>query len=243
LPIETPIFIVGMPRSGTTLVDQILAAHPQVAAAGELTYIEDLMSDLPRMVGLERSLEVLSALDAATVQAAGQRYWARLQHWGRGAARVTDKMPQNFFYLGLISALFPKARVIHCRRNPLDTCLSCYMHNFTDFATSLESLGFYYRQYARLMEHWRRVLPMRMHEVQYEELVAQPESASRELIAFCGLEWSATCLAFHERGGAVHTASRLQVRRPIYTSAVERWRRYEKHLQPLQDALGDLGGV
>jgi hypothetical protein len=154
---------------------------------------------------------------------------------------VTDKLPENYFHLGLIATLFPNARIIHCRRNPLDNCLSCYMHNFSQlrFSSSLESLGLYYREYERLMAHWQQVLPISMFEVQYEDLIARQEVVSHELIAYCGLPWNDSCLAFHKSPRTVHTASRMQVRQPIYHSSVDRWRKYAKHLAPLLVALGN----
>ena len=150
-----------------------------------------------------------------------------------------DKMPLNFLHLGIICTLFPRARIIHCRRDPLDTCVSCFFQNFENinFASSLEDVGSYYRQYERLMAHWREVLPGRMFEVRYENLVANQETVSRDLIAYCGLEWDERCLAFHKNPRPVHTASMLQVRRPIYRSSIGRWIRYAGHLQPLLEAL------
>ena len=238
-PSETPVFIIGVPRSGTTLVNQILAAHPQVAAPGELIDIANIMSDLPRLLKQPRTLDLMGRLDQKIVQSLAERYLQRLQQLGGAVPRVTDKMPENYFYLGLIAVLFPKARVIHCRRNPLDTCVSCYTQHFQDvrFSTSLENLGLYYREYERLMAHWRNVLPIRMMEVQYEDLIARQEAVSRELIAHCGLEWNDRCLAFYEQPGVVHSASRTQTRQPVYTRSVERWKRYEAHLGPLIKAL------
>jgi len=238
-PSEIPVFIVGMPRSGTTLVDRIVSAHPQAASAGELIDLEKIVIDLPRLLHHPRTLDLLLRLDRATVQDQAERYLRRVERLGPGALRVTDKMPQNYFYLGFIAALFPRARVIHCRRDPLDTCFSCYTHNFADFSTSLEGLGLYYREYERLMAHWHAVLPLPMHEVQYEALVSRPEAAIHELIAFCGLPWSDSCLSFHENRRPVHTVSRMQVRRPVYTSALGRWRRYAAHLAPLIKALAE----
>src|SRR5262249_38127318 len=153
-----------------------------------------------------------------TTEMLAGRYLERLTQLGGNAVRVTDKLPENYLHLGLIALLFPRARVIHCRRDPLDTCVSCYTHNFkfVRFATSLEDIGLYYREYERLMEHWRSVLPLRLYEVQYEELVAKQEMISRELVAFCGLEWNNSCLTFHETRRVIHTSSKLQVRQPIY---------------------------
>src|SRR5208283_4743952 len=213
---ELPVFIVGMPRSGTTLVEQILASHPQVFGAGELPDIQKLEAALPGILG-EPYPACMERLDRATVQALAGGHLQRLAERGGAARRITDKQPSNHLHLGLIRTLFPRARVIHCRREPLDTCLSCYFHHFEamPFTTSLEWLGVCYRQYQRLMAHWRDVLPGGFLEIRYEDLVADQEAVTRQLVAFCGLEWDERCLAFHENPRAVQTASAVQVRQPI----------------------------
>ena len=159
----------------------------------------------------------------------------------RDAARVTDKLPGNYLYLGAIATLFPKAKLIHCRRHPMDVCVSNYTQFFADgmpFSYGLKDLGDTYRAYERIMAHWREVLPVPMYEVDYEVITAEQERVSRELIAFCGLEWDERCLDFHENERAVNTASNWQVRQPIYRSAVARWKRYEPWLGELKEALG-----
>jgi tetratricopeptide (TPR) repeat protein len=233
LATEVPVFIVGMPRSGSTLVEQILSSHPQVVAAGERRELSQMLTDRGPYPAH------LSLLDQTTARALGEEYLSCLSRIGPEAGRVVDKQLHNYLHLGSICALFPKARIIHCRRNVMDLCLSCYFQDFAwvNYATSLEDLGFYYRQYERLMRHWREVLPMSVYEVDYEELVRDQERVSRELIAYCGLDWSDRCFAFHENRRAVQTASRLQVRRPMYASSIARWKRYESHLAPLQQAL------
>jgi len=240
-PSQLPIFIVGMPRSGTTLVEQIIASHPQVYGCGEVVETETMANDLwgdrlaepvvpPPPPGLEP--QRLAQMAAAYLQ--------RRQAVSGNVLRITSKMPTNFLYLGLIALLFPKARVIHCRRDPRDTCLSCY---FTDFKKSppyhhrLEDLGFYYRYYERMMNHWRAVLPLPMLEVQYEELVDRTEELSRQMIDFCGLAWDDRCLRYYENRRPVQTSSVWQVRQPIYTTSINRWKHYVQHLQPLLDAL------
>jgi tetratricopeptide (TPR) repeat protein len=241
LPSEVPVFVVGVPRSGTTLVNHILAAHPQVAAPGELMDVQHLVQELPGLSSAPEGYpECLARLDGEAARALAGCYLERLTRLGGGARRVTDKLPENYLHLGVIALLFPRARVIHCRQDPLDTCLSCYTHHFryVRFSSSLEDLGLYYREYERLMAHWRAVLPIRMAEVRYEELVANPEAVSRGLIAACGLDWSDRCLAFHEGRRAVHTASRVQVRRPVHGGSVGRWQHFAAHLRPLFDALG-----
>jgi tetratricopeptide (TPR) repeat protein len=230
---DRPVFVVGMVRSGTSLVEQILASHPQVFGCGEL-------QDISR-ISVEFFRRCATGIDVAAVQQLAGAYLERLaRRSGPEPRRVIDKMPHNFLHLGVIAVLFPQSRVIHCRRDPLDVCASAYTQNFERLAytTSLEDLGFYYRQYARLMEHWRHVLPLAMHEVNYEDLVAEPERVSRALVEFLGLSWDDQCLAFHQNPRAVQTASKLQVRQPIYKHALARWKRFASHLQPLRDALG-----
>jgi hypothetical protein len=182
----------------------------------------------------------MRSLEESVLKDMRDRYFQHLNRLGGRSSHVVDKMPDNFSHLGLIALLFPRARVIHCRRDPLDVCLSCYFQNFESipFAASLEDLGHYHREYERLMAHWQRVLPLRMMEVRYEDLVARQEPISRELVAFCGLEWQERCLAFYENPRPIRTASVLQVRRPMYANSVGRWRRYAAHLEPLRKALG-----
>ena len=171
------------------------------------------------------------------------RYLERLRVIGGAAARVCDKQPTNFRRLGLVARLLPGARVVHCVRDPLDTCLSCYFQNFSGaigFASDLADLGAYFRDYDRLMAHWRRVLPVPIFDLRYEALVDDRERVTRELVAFAGLPWDDACLAYERNPRAVRTASDIQVREPIYRSSMARWRHYEREIGPLRDALGDL---
>jgi tetratricopeptide (TPR) repeat protein len=239
LKTDLPVFIVGVPRSGTSLVEQILASHPLVFGAGELTEIRDIAASLmggkdgprrpPRRLGLEENRSLAEA------------YVRRLRDLGDSATRVTDKFPENYLHLGIVFTFFPHARVIHCRRNAMDVCFSCYAHNFArrGFPSSLEDLGHYYLAYERLMAHWRTVLPRPMLEVDYEELVANQEAVSRRLVDFCGLDWDERCLTFYAHQRAVRTPSKVQVRRPIFTDAIGRWQRYEPFLKPLADLLSE----
>ncbi len=243
---EVPVFVVGMPRSGTTLAEQILASHPHARGAGELNDIDGLATRLPeRLGGTQPYPECLERLDPATARAAADVYLGRLRQYGGTAARVIDKLPFNFVHLGLIAALFPRARIVHCRRDPIDTCLSVY---FQDFAQSLPcgrdlgQLGRYYRDYERLMAHYAQVLPLPLFELRYEELTADQEAVSRRFVSFCGLEWDERCLRFHETERTVRTCSALQVRQPLYRSSVGRWKHYEAHLGPLLEALGRDSG-
>jgi tetratricopeptide (TPR) repeat protein len=238
---ELPVFVVGMPRSGTTLVETILASHPDIHGAGELGYITEISLSLGRLLGNELAFPDSThdmTVDAANGIAA--EYLNALRDLAGDARRAVDKFPSNFLYLGLIQILFPGARVIHCRRDPLDTCLSIYFKNFVGahpYAYDLEDLGFFYNKYRHLMEHWRRVLSIPVLEVDYENLVNNQEAITRQLVSFCGLEWHNDCLRFHEHERFAATASYDQVRQPMYKTSVKRWKNYEKHIQPLVRAL------
>jgi tetratricopeptide (TPR) repeat protein len=238
---QTPVFIVGMGRSGTSLVEQILASHADGYGAGELEEIERLALDLARPGSAETYPEAARTLGRQDAKRLGDSYVAELRALAPDALRISDKMPLNFQYLGFIATILPASRIIHCRRDPLDTCLSLYFQHFADdqpYAYNLEHLGLYYRAYERLMDHWRKTLPLRVHDIVYEDLIARPEEEIRKLIAFCGLPWDERCLAFHETDRAVRTASLWQVRQPIHTKSVGRGRHYEAHLAPLKKALG-----
>lgn len=241
LPSDRPVFIVGMPRSGTSLIEQILASHPKVHGAGELNdiprLVHDWQGDLGGMISVLTDLE---PLEQRAVDRAAREYLEHLDRLAPRARRVTDKMPLNFLHLGVIALLFPRARVIHCARDPLDTCLSCYMHNFAGnnpFVYDLEHLGRFHREYQRVMAHWKQVLDLAMLEVVYEDLVADQSAVSRRMIEFIGLEWNDACLRFHENKRVVLTLSHDQVRKPMNTASIGRYRHYERHLAPLRNAL------
>jgi hypothetical protein len=237
---ERPIFIVGMPRSGTSLVEQILSMYPGVAAAGELADIGLLASELQELIEKSDPVNDITQLSREQCDAFAQRYFDLLSGRYPNAIRVTDKMPQNFLYLGWIALLFPKARVIHCVRDPLDTCLSCYYQMFTGdhpYAYDLANLGAYYRQYQRLMLHWGEVLDIPIFEVCYEDFVRDPEELGQAMVDFCSLKWDKRCLEFYKSERSVATASFQQVRRPIYSSSMGRWQHYADHLEPLKKAL------
>jgi tetratricopeptide (TPR) repeat protein len=238
---DLPIFIVGTPRSGTSLVEQILSCHPEVQAAGELRHMMRLAEGLGLGFQGGDSGDGDANLDGERLTAAAESYLQALGARAGEARRVTDKMPYNFERLGLISLLFAGARVIHCRRDPLDSCLSCYFQNFSrgNFQTfDLRHLGLYHRHYERLMAHWRDVLDLPILDVSYEAHVEDPEGTLREILEFLELDWDPACLAFHDSKRFVKTASRDQVKKPIYKGSVGRWRNYEAHLTPLKDALG-----
>lgn len=236
-----PIFVLGMPRSGTTLIEQIIASHPDVYGAGELS---DLLAIARRNIAGTGFPGNVLALKKDGLAKWAEDYVAGLHKLSPSARRITDKMPDNFFVIGLIHLMLPNAKIIHVNRNPVDTCLSCYTKLFTkghEQTYDLTELGRYYSDYARLMEHWRSVLPAGAFlDVQYEDIVADQETQSRRIINFCGLDWDDACIEFYKNRRSVHTASVVQVRQPIYKSAVERWRHYEEFLGPLLDALGDF---
>lgn len=237
-----PVFIVGMPRSGTTLVEQILSSHTLVYGAGELSDMAMLRYTIPKLLNSKSPFPYcVEELKRKQLDEIATQHLARLGAFSRSATRVTDKMPHNFLNLGVIDQLFPGAVVIHCMRNPLDNCLSIYSQDFNaahNYAFDLATLGAYYRLYQKLMDHWKQVLRIPILEIQYENLVANQEEGSRRLIEFCGLQWEERCLRFHENRRLVNTFSYDQVRRPMYTKSVERWRNYEQHLGPLIAALG-----
>jgi tetratricopeptide (TPR) repeat protein len=241
-PSPLPVFIVGMPRSGGSLVEQILASHPMIHGAGELNDLQRLSMQL--QFGPDGYPEGFGSLPASRLSKLGQDYVAAVRRRAPDAARITDKAASHFISLGVIRLTLPEARIIHVSRSPLDTCLSCFTTLFNrgqDFTYDLGELGRYYRRYADLMAHWRQVLPPdRFLEVRYEAVIADLEAEARRLVAFCDLPWDPRCLAFHEATRPVFTSSAAQVRRPVYRSSQGRWRTYREHLGPLIAALGDL---
>lgn len=241
---ERPVFIVGMPRSGTTLLEQIIASHPRATGVGEL-------EDMLRLVnGVSTRLGVPGAYPPAfahiTKDALGQmasEYSQRLTSLAPGKDRIVDKMPHNFMVLGAISLMYPGATLIHSKRNPLDTCLSCFTTALGPahaYAASLAGLVFKYREYRRVMDHWKRVLGDRLVEMEYEKLVAEPEPESRRLIAATRLDWDPACLKFYEGKRTVTTASVSQVRRPMYDSSIARWKRFEPYIGELIEGLREF---
>ncbi len=235
---DLPVFIVGMPRSGTSLVEQIVASHPACFGGGELALIPEIAAGLSGGAEFPESAATLNQGDAARL---GEAIVGRLSQLAPGAERVTDKLPTNFHALGLIATILPTARIVHCVRASLDTCASIYFTNFSQplrFANDLQELGHYYNDYGRLMDHWRSALPLPVHDVRYERLIDDQEGTSRDLIDFLGLDWDPACLAFHETRRAVQSASFWQVRQPLYASSVGRGHRYRHHLEALTDILG-----
>ncbi len=233
----TLVFIVGMPRSGTSLVEKILSRHSQVGAGGEMPYIPEISVSLRDSSGNNISYpEKIADAGIANLRQHAKQHLQRLELIAKGRPIVTDKLPHNFLFLGLIQTLFPDARIIHCRRNVLDTCLSNYFQYFSsglDYAYNLEDIACHYNYYSELMTHWRQVLNLDMLEIDYEMLVEKQEETTRKLVDFCGLQWEPDCLSFHKADEVTRTASYAQVRQPMYSHSIKRWRNYEKHLQPL----------
>ena len=240
---KVPIFVLGMPRSGTTLTEQIIASHPDVYGAGELSDLMEIVQlPVAGQVG-QPYPENLIQLNKKQLTNFAQEYISRVSRRAPKAKHITDKMPANYMAMGLIPLMLPNAKTIHVKRNPVDTCLSCFTRLFNrhqDATYDLAELGRHYVNYERLMQHWRQVLPADSFiEVQYEDIVADMEGQARRLVDYCGLDWNDACLEFHKNKRSIRTASVTQVRQPIYNSSVERWRHYEKYLGPLLNALGD----
>ena len=240
---RTPVFIVGMPRSGTSLAEQVLASHPAVHGAGELPLIERICNTLPhRCPGRPPYPECLAGVPDDAIAELAESYMKHASVQAGDARIITDKSPLNFRHLGLIARLFPDARIVHCRRDALDTCLSCYFQNFAhgqEYSFDLTDLGRFYCDYRWMMEQWTERLPIPVFDLSYEALVGDLEGTGRKLLAFCGLDWHPDCNRFFETERPVLTASRAQVRRPVYTTSIGKWRHYEKHLGPLIEALGE----
>jgi tetratricopeptide (TPR) repeat protein len=238
-----PIFIVGLPRSGSTLVEQILSSHPAVEGTMELPNIPAYVAELQRLNARQDAYpDSLAAAPAAVLNALGRRYLRETVPLRSGRQRFTDKLPNNFVHVGLIHAILPHATIIDVRRHPMDACFSCFKQYFAagqSFTYDLEGLGRYYRCYLAMMDHWDAVLPGTVLHVSYEDLVREPHDQVRRLLAHCGLEFDARCLEFHRTQRPIRTASSEQVRQPLYTSGIGYWRRFEHELQPLRASLGD----
>lgn len=242
-PDQTPIFILGMPRSGTSLAEQILASHPDVHGAGEVNDLWSVITSVGLSDEERRSVMVPKALldlDASAFADLGRKYIERIRGYSANAKFITNKMPHNFLFIGLIRLILPNARVIHCTRDPMDNCLSIFkkpLINDHGYANNMSELGQYYVMYQELMDYWRETLPGFIYDHSYEELVKSEKEQVGRLLQFCGLDWNDACLDFHKTRRKVRTASNAQVRRPIYTDSVQLWKRYEKQLEPLRAAI------
>lgn len=239
---DTPLFIIGLPRSGTTLVDRIISSHSEVESLGEVShFVLSLMSCVGPVTSKQMMVEKSANLN---YQQLGQKYCDSLVGHGKSSRHLIDKTPINFLYIGLIARALPNTRIIHLRRNPMDSCYAMYKTLFRmgyPFSYDLEDLGRYYLGYHNLMAHWRRVLPNVFLDVDYEELVGDQEQASRQMISHCGLDWQDNCLDFHLNSSPSATASAAQVKQPIYKTSLERWRSYEDELAPLKNILIEGG--
>ena len=235
---EKPVFIVGMPRSGSSLAEQILASHPMVHGCGELDFMSHVWAGTVRMLSAcpDQYPGCLDRLTADQADGMAQIYLQPLIAMNPAAKRLTDKLPLNFLHLGLIAILLPGARIIDCRRDPRDVCLSCYLAMFEEghnFKFDLNHIAHFHAHYRRLMEHWKQSLDLPILEVSYEQLVMDPEPQTRRMLEFLGLPWDEKCLRFNESKRPVVTSSVQQVRKPIYQSSIGRWRNYERHLTDL----------
>jgi len=244
-PSQLPIYVIGMPRSGTTLIEQILSSHPMVLGGGELADVRDSLGELRTRIDGQRPFpEMLESLKSDDVRLLGQNIARRMAQRAQGRLRITDKMTSNYLFMGLLHLALPQAKMIHVKRNAVDTCLSCYTKLFqsgVEYSYDLGELGRYYVAYDRLIAHWKNVLPPGAFlEVRYEDVVADLEGQAKRILTFCALPWDASVLSFHQNERSVRTASGLQVRQPLYGSSVARWRRYSAHLTPLLKELGDL---
>ena len=243
---DRPIFVLGMPRSGTTLVEQILASHPDVSAAGEMPFISESLEGLEFPRGWKLGHPTAQKLPPdITLEQRAEFYLSKVEAFASVSERrhFTDKLPENYYNLGIISEMFPNARIIHCRRDPVDTCISCYNTLFAVkhyWSYDLGALGRTYRRYWDLMQHWRDVVPGRFLELRYEQVVENVEQEARKLLEWCGLPWDDRVLRFYETNRSVMTASLAQVRQPIYSSSVGKWKKWEPYIQPLLAEIGDI---
>jgi tetratricopeptide (TPR) repeat protein len=236
LDTEVPVFIFGMPRSGTTLIEQILGSHPRVHGAGELTFAKETFDKIPKWMNQKVAPAVcIPQMSMEVTQLAGKEHLSRLRALDATAPRIVDKMPDNYLWLGFLAAIFPKAKFIYSKRDVHDIAVSCWITNFKQirWACDQEDIAGRIKNHLRIMEHWRKVLPVPMLEVEYEQTVDNLEGIARKMIDFCGLEWDPACLAFYESKRTVRTASLSQVRQPVYKKSVQRWKNYEQPLKLL----------
>jgi hypothetical protein len=239
---QRPIFILGLPRSGTTLVDRIISSHSQVDSLGEhrtlaMALTREAGGPAPKKELIERSTRI-------DFDALGRGYCNSIDGFGMDAPGLVDKTPQNFLYLGLIHLALPGARIIHLRRNPMDNCYAMYKTLFRagyPFSYSLQDVGRYYIAYRRLMDHWRKTIPVAFLDVDYEAVIADQEGQTRRILDYCGLDWEDACLEFHRHSGPAATASAAQVRQPVYSSSVGLWRKYARQLAPFAGKLREHG--
>ncbi len=239
-PDETPIFILGLPRSGTTLVEQILASHSEVYGAGELNDLSYITRALSSESAEQDFPECVSDLNENELIKLGSDYLEKIRNYSASANYVTDKMPNNFKMIGFIRMILPGAKVVHCMRDPMDNCLSIFKNYFSGthkYAYDMTEIGQYYKLYLDLMNHWQKTIPGFIYNVRYEALVSEQEEQTRKLLAYCKLPWDKNCLSFHKTKRVIATASTIDVRRPIYSDSIQLWKKYETHLEPLRRIL------
>ncbi len=239
---QTPVFIVGMPRSGTTLVEQILSSHPAVYGAGEITDLWTIGNKISGAMHLNNYAKNIKTVSHDEIEQYSLAYLKTIQQLSSQAMRCTDKLPHNFFHIGLIELLFPNAKIIHCRRHPFDTCLSIYFKKFNDnhrYARNLKEIALFYKNYQQLMQHWRQHSRLEIYDTVYENIINEPERNIRELVQHIGLDWHDACLKHHESKRLIMTPSHDQASQPLYTRSLDRWKNYRPHLQPLIDILGE----
>lgn len=237
----TPIFIVGMPRSGTSLLEKILSCHAAIHPGGELPFLPEIVKSMPDQLNTNIPFpECIKLIDNTTVNRFSSEYFDKLRSMISNEKFVTDKLPHNYILLGLIEKLFPHARIIHCVRDPLDTCLSNYFQDFSstiNYTNDLDNIATHYMLYAKLMNHWKNTLTLPIFEFSYESLINNQKKATRDVLDYCGLDWDPECLSFYESKYITRTASNDQVKQPIHKKSIGRWRNYEKHLMPLTKKL------
>jgi hypothetical protein len=242
LDTELPVFVVGLPRSGTTLIEQILASHPRVYGAGELSIAKEMFDRVPTLMKMKAApAACVPQMTREVTQELGKEHLARLRTLNATAPRIVDKMPDNYLWLGYLAAVFPKAKFIYSKRDVHDVAVSCWVTNFKQirWACDQEDIAGRVTNHLRIMDHWRKVLPVPILEVEYEQVVEDLETTARKMIQFCGLEWDPACLTFHESKRTVRTASLSQVRQPVYKKSVQRWKNYE---EPLKQLFGIVDG-
>ena len=237
-----PVFIVGMPRSGTTLIEQILSSHPKVYGAGEITNLWSIGNQVSGAMNLCSYAQNLKNISQDEVNKYSIEYLQNIQNISNNSDRCTDKLPHNFFHIGLIALLFPNAKIIHCRRHPFDTCLSIYFKKFNDnhrYARNLTEIALFYKNYQLLMQHWSKNSQIKIYDAVYEDLITDPEKNIRALVQYVDIEWDDACLKHHESKRLIMTPSHNQASKPLYTSSINRWKNYSNHIQPLREILGD----
>jgi hypothetical protein len=243
---QVPVLIIGMPRSGTTLVEQVISSHPDAAGAGELAFFPSLAHQLPGLLTSELPFpECVAAIDQGAAETITRNYLDLLRRHSSDALKITDKLPGNYLYVGLFKGLFPQGRVIRCRRDPLDVALSIYFQYFTqghDYSWDLDDIAHQYGQYERVMQHWMTLFPGSILEVDYDDTINDFEMVARRLIGYCDLPWNDVCLEFHRTRRDVKTASNWQVRQPIYKTSLGRWKHYRHHIETLIETLKPFRG-